>query len=79
MVGHNRHMNNTAYPDMFSTFLPLDNKRIAEITINYAKEAPAGDTLTVFCGEENGYYYFRTVRGDGETNAEAEIRLTDID
>ena len=71
-------MNNTTYPDMYSNFLPLENKRIAEITINYNKEAPAGDILTVYRGESDGVYYFRTVRGDGAVNSEAEIRLADI-
>ena len=56
----------------------MDNKRVAEITINYSSEAPEGDTLTVYRGEANGYYYFRTVRSDGKTNSEAEIRLTEI-
>lgn len=79
MLDQNRHMNNTRYPDIYATFLPMDNRRIAEITINYVNEAPAGDTLTVYRGEANGYYYFRTVRSDGKTNSEAEIRLIDIE
>ena len=77
-VDQNKHMNNTTYPDMYANFLPLENKRIAEITINYNKEAPAGDVLTVYCGMKDGIYYFRTVRSDGAVNSEAEIRLTDI-
>lgn len=79
MLDQNRHMNNTRYPDIYATFLPMDGKRISEITINYANEAPAGDTLTVYRGEANGYYYFRTVRSDGKTNSEAEIRLVEIE
>lgn len=78
MLDQNRHMNNTRYPDIYATFLPMDGQRIAEITINYANEAPCGDTLTVYRGEENGYFYFRTVRSDGKTNSEAQIRLTEI-
>ena len=78
MLDRNRHMNNTRYPDIYATFLPMDGQRVAEITINYSNEAPEGDTLTVFRGEAGGYYYFRTVRSDGKTNSEAEIRLTEI-
>lgn len=78
MLDRNRHMNNTRYPDIYATFLPMDGKRIAEITINYSNEAPEGDTLTVFRGEAGGYYYFRTVRSDGKTNSEAEIRIEDV-
>ena len=74
----NMHMNNTRYPDMYSEFLPLADKRIAEISINYLKEAPMGDTLTVTRGYFDGVYYFRTLRSDGQINSEARITLTDI-
>ncbi len=77
-VDRNMHMNNTKYPDMYSNFLPLAGKRIRSMTINYANEARIGEKLRVLVGEQNGAYYFRTVRGDGETNSEAEIELTDI-
>lgn len=75
----NRHMNNTRYPDMYSTFLPLDGKRIRSISINYMKEAPFGETLRVFlarAGEDT--FYIRTVLEDGNVNSEAEIELTQI-
>ena len=78
MLDQNNHMNNTRYPDIYATFLPMEKMRMAEMTINYANEAPAGDTLSVYRGEANGYYYFRTVRSDGKINSEAEIRLTEI-
>lgn len=74
----NKHMNNTRYPDMYSSFLPLQNKRIESITINYANEAPMGDVITVYRQESDGLFYFRTVRSDGKTNTEAEIKLTNI-
>lgn len=75
----NMHMNNTKYPDMYSNFLNLKGKRIHTISINYLKEAPMGEELTVFLGKgENGAYYFRTEREDGEVNTEAEIWLTEI-
>ena len=74
----NRHMNNTAYPDMFSNFLPLENKRIRSISISYLAEAPVGDTLSVYRGYLNGIYYFRIQRSDGKINSEAEIELCDI-
>ena len=77
-LDQNRHMNNTRYPDMYSNFLPLENKRIESITISYLAEAPAGDTLTVMRGEKDGFYYFRTIRSDGKLNSEAEIKLCDI-
>ena len=77
-VDQNRHMNNTKYPDMYSNFLDLEGRRIEEITINYQNEAPAGDKITVYRGEADGYYYFKTVRSDGKTNTEAEIRTTFI-
>ncbi len=78
MIDQNRHMNNTAYPDMYSTFLPLEGKRISEITINYAHEAPALGELTVLYGFDGDYHYFKTVRSDGMTNSEAQITLCDL-
>ena len=74
----NIHMNNTRYPDMYSNFLPLENKRIESITISYQSEAPMGDTLTVERAECDGLYYFRTLRSDGRINSEAEIKLCDL-
>ncbi len=74
----NRHMNNTRYPDMYSNFLSLDGKRIEEIAINYQNEAPMGEVLTVYHAQEGDYHYFRTVREDGKTNSEAEIKVVSL-
>ena len=71
-------MNNTRYPDMYSNFLPLENKRIESITIFYSNEAPMGEKLTVQRAYSDGIYYFRTVREDGKVNTEAEIKICDI-
>ena len=38
-----------------------------------------GEKLRVQRGEENGFYYFRTVRSDGKVNSEAQIELCDIE
>ena len=78
-VDQNRHMNNTKYPDMYSNFLPLQGRMIRSITINYSNEAQMGEKLRVQRGEEGGIIYFRTVRGDGRINSEAQIELCDID
>ncbi len=77
-VDQNRHMNNTKYPDMYSNFLPFNNKMIRSITINYSAEAEIGDKLRVQRAEEGGYFYFRTIRSDGKINSEAQIELGDI-
>lgn len=79
ITDQNRHMNNTTYPDMYATYLPLEGKRIHTISISYQAEAPAEETLTVMRGvDERGVYFFRTLREDGRVNTEAEIILTDI-
>lgn len=78
ITDQNMHMNNTAYPDMYSNFLPLQSKRIKSLSINYINEAPAGERLDVFSAVSDGIYYFRTVRQDGKVNSEAEIELADI-
>ena len=71
----NMHMNNTRYPDMYADFMPMKDRMVKAITINYMNEAPLGDTVRVMRGENNGMYYFRTVRGDGKVNSEAEVEL----
>ncbi len=77
-VDRNLHMNNTKYPDMYSNFLPLDGKMIRSISINYINEAKIGEKLRVQRAYEDGYYFFRTVRGDGKVNSGAKIELCDI-
>ena len=74
----NGHMNNTRYPDMYSNYLELSGKRIRSITVNYTKEAPMGEKLSVLHGERDGLHYFKTLCADGELNSLAEIELTDI-
>jgi acyl-ACP thioesterase len=77
-VDQNMHMNNTRYPDMYSNFLPLQGKMISKIAISYSNEAKMGEKLRVMRANEGNIFYFRTVRGDGKTNSEAEIELSDI-
>ena len=77
-VDQNRHMNNTKYPDMYSSFMPLENKMIRSISIKYLNEAVMGDKLRVERAVEGDVYCFRTVRGDGKVNSEAQILLSEI-
>ena len=77
-VDQNMHMNNTKYPDMYSNFLPLKNKMITRINISYLNEAAIGDKLQIMRACQNDVFYFRTVRGDGKVNSEAEIQLRDL-
>jgi acyl-ACP thioesterase len=77
-VDKNMHMNNTKYPDMYSNFLPLENKMIKSISINYRNEAQIGEKLRIQRAFENGTYLFRTIRGDQKVNSEASIELTEI-
>ena len=74
----NRHMNNTHYPDMYANFLPLENKRVRTMSIQYVNEAPAGQTLTVHRAYDDGVFYFKTVREDGQINTLATVELADI-
>ena len=81
-IDTNRHLNNTHYCDLYCDCLPMDEKRVAALSIAFLKEAPLGETITVLRTEEpdeNGVYYFRTVRqSDGAVNTEAMVRLTDL-
>ena len=77
-VDQNKHMNNTRYPDMYSSFIDMTGKYIRSVTLNYRAEAMLGEKLRVERAVSEGGYLFRTVRGDGQTNSEAEIVLGDI-
>lgn len=77
-LDQNKHINNTRYPDIYANFLPMDGRRIASLAISYMNEARFGELLKVFVGERDGFYYIRTVKEDGRTNSEAEIKLTEI-
>ena len=74
----NHHMNNTCYPDMLLDFLPLEGKRVQFISLNFCREAPRGERLTVCRAESEGHYYFRTYREDGLVNIEASVKLVPI-
>lgn len=83
----NGHMNNTNYPDMLASFIPemhyerFSNDKgrfISSLNINFVSDAPLGDTVKVYSyKEDDGGIFFRTVRGDGKTNIEARLTLTE--
>lgn len=77
-LDQNKHINNTRYPDIFASFLPMEKKRIDSITINYLCDARLSDVLDVYVGAIGDTYYLKTVRADGKINAEAEIHLCTI-
>ena len=84
-VDTNMHMNNAHYPDMFCDFVPshggknrLVSNRPVAVLINYFSEAPLGETLKIYSGEEDGNYFFKTIRENGTVGAEAEIILDEI-
>jgi len=79
-VDINRHLNNTYYPDMYCDFIPeMDGKRVVSIAIAFLSEAPLGERLKICMAKVDGVYYFRSVKEDGTTNAEAEILLGEIE
>ncbi len=77
-VDANRHMNNTNYPDMLAEFLPMEGKRVRRMILNFQKEAPAKQVLSVYRAMIGDTYYFKTLREDGAVNIEAEVTLTDL-
>ncbi len=75
----NGHMNNTRYPDIMCGWAPgMKGRRPVSMGINFRSEAPVGQTLKVYHGEDDGVHYVRTVKGNGEVNAEAEIIFEEI-
>ena len=74
----NMHMNNTNYLDVYCDYLP-DNKssRVITAVISYQAEAPLGASVKIYRGrDDDGVYYFRTIRDDGSVNSESLI-MTD--
>jgi hypothetical protein len=51
---------------------------IKSISIHYNNEAAIGEKLRVSRTNIGDTYFFRTLRGDGKINSEAQIELADI-
>ena len=77
-LDRNKHINNTRYADIFANFLPLNQKRITDMTISYINEAKFGEELDVFLEKEDDIFYLRTVLPDGKVNSESQIRIAKI-
>ena len=76
---YNEHMNNTRYPNMLCDFLPdMHGKFLTSINLSYVNEAQLGETLHGYARQDGDVWYVRTVRENGDTNAEARITLTDL-
>lgn len=73
-IDSNRHMNNTNYPDMLCDFIPdIERKRVLNVGITFAGEAKRGEVLKIYMAENDGQYYFRTIRTDGAVNVDATV------
>ncbi len=78
-VDQNKHLNNTRYPDLFCSFFPeITHSRVITAMISYIKEAPLGETIKIYCGEDDGTCYVRSILPDGSVNAEAEFLMEPI-
>ena len=75
----NGHMNNTNYPRIICDRIPNANKiRVKSIGIYFANDAKLDETLKIYMSTIDNRIYFRTVRGDGKTNIEAELLVEEI-
>ena len=74
----NRHLNNTFYPNLFTSFLDMNGKWVSRMVIRFQKDAPLGETLTVYRVSEGDTYRLCSIRSDGQLNAEAEFTLSDL-
>ena len=74
----NMHMNNTNYLDVYCDYLPNNkSSRVITAVISYQAEAPLGASVKIYRGrDDDGVYYFRTIRDDGSVNSESLI-MTD--
>lgn len=62
----NGHVNNSVYGDMACDVLPMElfKGELREFAINFVKEAKAGDTITLYGGEEEGKHIVTGYTGD---------------
>lgn len=80
-VDMNAHMNNTRYPDVFCSYLgtAMKGQRVISMGIAFLSEAPLGESIKYYAGAADDVYYLRSVRENGQTNAEAEIILEPLE
>ncbi len=75
----NGHMNNAKYPDILCGWAaPMKGRRAVSMGLCFRSEAPVGCTLKIYHAELDGVHYVRTVKENGEVNAEAEIIFEEI-
>lgn len=83
-IDFNRHMNNTRYPDVACDALPaeaLDGRYVSELSVSFLKEAPLGETLSVFRAadaEAAGQWLVRGIRSDGQTCFDAVVKTSEM-
>ncbi len=78
-IDYNMHMNNTRYPNMLCDFLPdMQGKYLRSLRLSYVSEAPLGEVLHGYAGQEGDAWFVRTLKQDGSTNAEARIELGEL-
>ena len=78
-LDYNMHMNNTRYPNMLCDFLPdMQGKYVTSLNLAYINEASVGETLRGFARQDGDAWYIRTLRENGDTNAEARLTLADL-
>lgn len=76
----NGHMNNTKYPDILCGYIgDMRGQRVISMALSFVSEAPLGEALKIYAGSSDGVWYVRTVKENGQTNAEAEIITEPID
>lgn len=74
------HMNNTRYLDLLCDHIPdFRSRMVTSIGIKFKAEAPLGEQLELYRAKVGDTYYFRTIRGDGQVNIEAEIETALIE
>lgn len=75
----NGHMNNTKYPDILCGYTEdMRGQRVVSIALSFVNEAPLHETLKIYSASGDGVSYVRTIRENGQVNAEAEIIMESI-
>ena len=75
-LDYNLHMNNTRYADMLCDFMPYEKiPSIKGISLSYLHEAAFGNTIKIYCANDEKKFDFRTINEEGKVCLEAEILL----
>ena len=79
----NGHVNNVRYADFICDAIRMDQLGqdfyVSALQVDYLAECMAGETITLFTGEQDGLRYVRGADAAGKSRFEGAVTLTPLD